>query len=460
MKFIGRKEEIKTLKDLYNTSNYEGILIYGRRRIGKSELIKESLKEETCKKIYFECQKASEEFNAENLSELISTTFLIPKPNFKSMNEVLNFIFEKSINEKIILVIDEYPYIRDNKEILDSIFQNVIDKYKMNSKLKLIVCGSYIDIMEALLSSTNPLYGRFTHKMNIKQMNYLESSLFYPNAKNEDKIAYYSVFGGIPYYNQFIDDSKSVKENIINLIASSNARLLSEAENFLTTELYKLNNANECFLAIASGNRKFTDILNKSHISSSPLLADTLKRLIKMDVIEKVNPINDDSEKKSYYEITERLSSFYYKYIFKRNSYFKIMPSDVFFDEFIKDDFFSSFVPHEFENILKQYLTILNLNHKINPVLYKIGKYYYDDPKNKINGEFDCVTLSKDGYDFYEAKFTNSPIDEKVINEEINQLNKLNIKYNKLGFLSKNGFNIKDSKDYTLITLDDLYNIL
>ena len=200
----------------------------------------------------------------------------------------------------------------------------------MNSKLKLIICGSYIDIMESLINSTSLLYGRFTNKMNIKQMNYLESSLFYPNASNEDKVAYYSVFGGIPYYNQFIDDSKSVKENIINLIASNNGRLLSEAESFLITKLYKLNNANECFLAIANGNRKFSDILAKSHISSSSLLADILKRLIKMDVIEKVNPINDDSEKKSYYEITERLSSFYYRYIFKRNSYFKIMASNYF----------------------------------------------------------------------------------------------------------------------------------
>ncbi len=459
MEFIGRKEEIKILNNLYNTNNYEGILIYGRRRIGKSELIKESLKNVSYKKIYFECQKASEEFNVENLCELIGNTFNIPKPSFKSFFEVLDFIFLKSMKEKIILVIDEYPYIRDKKETLDSVFQNIIDKYKMNSKLKLIICGSYIDIMEALLSPNNPLYGRFTAKMNIKQMNYLESSLFYPNAKNEDKVAYYSVFGGIPYYNQFIDDSKSVKENIINLIASNNARLLSEAENFLTTELYKLNNANECFLAIANGNKKYTDILNKSHIQSSPLLADTLKRLVKMDVIEKINPINDESEKKSYYEITERLSNFYYKYIFKRNSYFKIMPSDVFFKEFIEEDFFTKYVPKEFESISKQYFAYLNLNRKITPVLYKIGKYYYDDPKNKINGEFDCVTLSKDGYDFYEVKFTSSPIDDKIVNEEINQLNKLNIKYNKLGFISKNGFKIKENNNYILITIDDLYNI-
>lgn len=461
MNFIGRKKEIETLNKLYDSNEYEGILIYGRRRIGKSELIKESFKNLSYKKIYFECQKASEEFNTSNLCEIISQVFNIPKPNFKSFYEVLDYLFNKSLNEKIILVIDEYPYVRDNKGSLDSVFQNLIDKYKMNSHLKLIICGSYIDIMEELINFNSPLYGRFTLKLNLKQMNYLESSLFYPNASNEDKVAYYSVFGGIPYYNQYINDKLSVKENIINLIASNNSRLLSEAENFLLIELNKLNNANECFLTIANGNKKFSDILNKSHISSSPSLADTLKKLMKMDVIEKVHPINDDSEKKSYYEINERLSLFYYKYIFNKNSYFKIMPPDLFFDEFIKEDFYSKYVPKEFEEISKQYLAIQNLNYKITPTLYKIGKYYYDDPKNKINGEFDCVTLSKNGYDFYEVKFTNSKIDDSIINEEINQLNKLKIKYNQLGFISKTGFNItkKENKNYIFITLDDMYKI-
>ena len=178
-----------------------------------------------------------------------------------------------------------------------------------------------------------------------------------------------------------------------------------------------------------------------------------------MDVIEKINPINDASEKKAYYEITEKLSSFYYKYIFKNNSYFKIMPPDIFFDEFIKNDFNTIYVPHEFENISKQYFIIKNMNHQISPVLYNVGTYYYDDPKNKVNGQFDVVTMSKDGYNFYEVKFTNSPIDDNIVNEEISQLKNLKINYNKLGFISKKGFDIKNKNDYDLISINDLYNL-
>ena len=399
--FFGRIDELKILNDAYNNDSFESIAIYGRRRIGKSELIKESYKNLECKKIYYECKKASEEFNIVALCDKLAEEFNIPKPNFKTLDSALRFIFEKSISEKIVLVFDEYPYMRGTSDFLDSIIQGVIDDYKNNSKIKFILCGSYIDVMEQILSSKSPLYGRFTYKLNIKQMNYLESSLFYSNASNEDKVKYYSVFGGVPYYNQFIDDKLTVKENIINLLIGSKARLLSEAESFLNDEITKLNNANECFTAIAEGNVKFNDILQKSNVTSSPTLSDVLKKLINMDVVEKVYPINDENEKKSYYNIIERLSLFYYRYIFKRGSYFNVMSPEDFYNEFISLDFENYYVPKEFENIAKQYLIIQNKNKKINPPLYKVGKYYYDLPKEKKNGEFDVVTLSKNGYDFY-----------------------------------------------------------
>lgn len=189
------------------------------------------------------------------------------------------------------------------------------------------------------------------------------------------------------------------------------------------------------------------------------MLSDILKKLIKMDVIEKICPINDENEKKATYEIIERLSLFYYRYIFAKNTFFKIMPPDLFYDEFIEPDFYSQYVPKEFENISKQYFQILNSNHKITPVLYAIGKYYYDDPKNRKNGEFDVVTLDKNGYNFYEVKFINKPIDDSIVNEEEYQLENLKIKYNKLGFISKTGFNLKKPEKYSLITLDDMYKI-
>lgn len=458
MKFIGREDEINILKKAYETNNYEGIVIYGRRRIGKSELIKESFKYVDVTTLYYECVDAREETNAKFLSEKIAETFNIPVPDFRSIRECLHYIFKQSLNRKIILVLDEYPYMRKNNSSLDSIIQTVIDEYKMSCSLKFILCGSYVAVMENILKEDNPLYGRFSIKMNVRQMDYLDSSKFYPSMSNEDKVAIYSVFGGVPYYNQFVDDKLSVKENIITLVASSNARLLTEAKDFVALEINKMANANETFMAIAAGNKKFSDILNKSHVSSSPTLVDVLTRLEEMDAINKISPINEETQKKSIYEISDRLTLFYYRYIFRKISFFSTMNSDDFYEGFIKEDFYNQYIPKEFEKISAQFLIRQNKKGKIKPPLYKVGKYYYDDPINKTNGEFDVVTLNKNGYDFYEVKFSSSPIDDSIVKEEIYQLSKINIKYNKLGFISKTGFNLANPKDYILYTLDDIYS--
>ena len=133
------------------------------------------------------------------------------------------------------------------------------------------------------------------------------------------------------------------------------------------------------------------------------------------------------------------------------------MRADDFYDEFIKQDFETQFVPKEFEEIAKQYFIRKNLAGQMIPPLYKVGKYYYDDAKKRKNGEFDVVTFSRNGYDFYEVKFTAAPIGDSVIHEEIRQLRDIGIVYNKIGFVSKSGFSVTDAKDYILITLDDLY---
>ena len=457
MEFIGREEELNRLKRAYFTDEYEGILVYGRRRIGKSELIKESYKTEKCKVVYYECVKVSEESNTRAFSDVIGRVFGFPSPAFSSFGDAVEFLFNRSLNEKIILVLDEYPYLREKIQGCDSIFQSIIDRYAMNCKMKLILCGSYADIMEKLIAEDNPLYKRLGLSLNVKQMDYYESAMFYPAFSNEDKVRIYSVFGGIPYYNRFVDGSKSVKENIIELVASKNARFENAPMTSLETEVSKITNANETFLAIARGKVKFSDILNSSHVSSSPALDDTLRKLILMDVVKKEYPVNDETEKKSLYSISDRLSRFYYKYIFPRLSYFSTMRAEDFYEEFIERDFEAKYVPKEFEEVAKQYLVRKNVAGEIKPPLYKVGKYYYDDAKKKKHGEFDVVTLNKDGYDFYEVKFTSSPIGENVINEEIRQLNEMGLRYNRVGFVSKSGFAISDKKDYVLITLDELY---
>ena len=460
MKFFGRETQLKSLTKLFFSEGLQVGLIYGRRRIGKSELIKKAISLTNLPALYYEAKQTTETNNTESLALLMSELFQFPKPSFSSIEEELDYLFKKATKDPLILVLDEYSYLRDCVKGLDSILQVLIDKYKESSNLKLILCGSYVDIMKALLMNENPLYGRVDLTINLKPMDYYESALFYPSFSNEDKVRLYSVFGGVPYYNRLINPALSVKENIIGLIASPSARLESEVDMFLKSEISKINNANEVFTALSAGFCRFSDILSQSHVSSSPTLADVLEKLMHMDMVKKEAPINDEkNKKKARYYISDNLSLFYYRYVFRFNSQMHILDPEVFFDRYIAKDFEATFVPNAFETIAKEYLVRQNRAGKIEPPFDQIGKYYYDDKETKTNGEFDVVTKDPDGYVFYEAKFKNSPISKGSIEKEIEQVKATGFDCHHYGFFSKAGFEENlNREDLRLFTLEILYS--
>ena len=458
MKFVGRKKELEQLRSEIFLDEMRMTLIHGRRRVGKSELIKQAIKEANIKSIYYECKQITEESNVQSICEVVSEVCGLPKLGYTSIEELLDYIFNLSREENMILVLDEYPYLRENVKGLDSILQSLVDKYRDISKLKLIILGSYVEIMKSLLGHSNPLFGRVDLIIDLKQMDYYESALFYPEMTDEDKVRIYSVFGGIPYYNRLINDEKSVKQNIIDLIASSGARLENEVSMYLNSEISKIVNANEVFEALAKGYSKYSDILSQSHVSSGPTLVDVLDKLIKMEVVEKKAPINDeDNKKKSGYYICDNLSLFYFRYIFKYSSQLKIMDSSIFYDKYIANDFEEKYVPHKFEEICRQYLIRQNKLGKISPVIEKIGKYYYDDPQTRTNGEFDVVTLDEKGYIFYEVKFKKKKTSKEVIDDEIRQIKETNLQCYKYVFFSRSGFTTEETDEIKHIELRRLY---
>lgn len=457
--FYGRESQKKSLLKMVNSDEQRISLIYGRRRIGKSELIKQVIKESDCKSIYYECKQTTEQNNVDSLSEIVGEKFGIPKPSFGDFEKLIRYVFSEAKKENIILVLDEYPYLRECIVGLDSILQSCIDSFKDTSKVKLIICGSYVDTMKKLLSNQNPLYGRVDLTILLEAMDYYESSLFYSSFSNEDKVKLYSVFGGIPYYNRLIDAKKTVKENIIDLIASPNSRLENEVSMYLSSEISKINNANEVFETLAKGYSRYKDILDNSHVSSAPTLVDVLKKLTNMDIVKKEAPINDENNnKKSGYYVSDNLSLFYYKYIFRNSSKLNIMDSEVFYKRYIEKDFETQHVPMIFERICKQYLIRLNKMGMTDEIFEKIGKYYYDDPVKKTNGEFDIVTYDDNGYIFYEAKFRKEPIDEKLVQKEIEQVKMTGLDCYRYGFFSKSGFECDKADDRILITLDAIYD--
>ena len=460
MGFFGRERELARIEREIKSDGQSAILVYGRRRVGKSELIKQSLSTTNCRSIYYECKETSEQNNLESLSALVSEVFGLPPLGFGNLEALLNHLFTLSIKEPLTLVLDEYPYLRKTVKGLDSILQSLLDRHRDSSHLTLILCGSFVEVMKSLLERENPLYGRINLTIDLKPMDYYDAARFYPDFSAEDKVRLYSVFGGIPYYTRLIDPDLSVRENIIELISEPGARLENEVSMYLNTEISKIVNVNEVFGTLADGYSRYRDILSQSHVSSGPTMVDVLDRLIRMELVQKQAPINDPlNKKKSSYRIIDGLSLFYYRYVFRYASQRTFLDPQVFYDRYISQDFETNYAPHAFEEVCRQFLIRKNRAGELPELFDDIGRYWYDDPANKTNGEFDVVTHDPHGYVFYEAKFRGAPVTQEMIDEEIEQVRSTGLDCYAYGFFSRSGFDgdVDPSKQLRLFSIEELY---
>ena len=459
MNFIGREKETAQIMEALQSDGQELILIYGRRHIGKTELVKHCLQGYHGKSVYYMCRQVNEKLQTAGLTSAVSIVNDLHGMYFRSFEACLKYLFESAENEPLVIVLDEYPYARKMIEGLDSIIQALFDEYKFRSKIKLILSGSYIDTMKEIADQSQPLNGRITLQIDLKEMNYFESAKFYPDFRNDEKVQLFSVFGGVPLYNSMIRKDLSVKENIIRLIASPNGRLVNEVNTLISAELSKLENAAGVFSAIAEGARTYSEIQDESGITSTASLSSTLKKLMGMELVKKIYPINKENDKtKTRYEISDHLSLFYYKYIAGNISSMTIMDSEAFYERFIAEDFYERYVPRVFEEVCAQFLIRKNRQGNIDPVFTEIGKYYYDNPSERKNGEFDIVTNDENGYIFYEAKFKSMPVSYGMIQKEIKQVNATTLHSYRYGFFSKSGFKDDIPKEIICYTLDDLFN--
>ena len=457
MKFYARDNELDQLIKRFESDRAEAILVYGRRRVGKSTLIMEAIRQSHVNSIYFLAKETNMADNLASLSALVEQN-IHPPVHFNSLEDFFTFMYDYARNQSFVIVIDEYPYMNRLTNGLSTVVQAVIDRFGHDSHLKLVLCGSSIEVMKQLIEYENPLYGRFTFVLPLEEMDYYDSAFFYPDFADSEKVALYSVFGGIPFYNQKIDPNKTVDENIIGLIVSKNGPLFSEVPFFLQSELGKIENANIVLETIGKGYVKFSDILSQSHLKSSPILAQTIKRLMNLKIIKKIEPINcKGNHKRAQYTIADNFMAFYYRYIYPNASRLSVMNETDFFEMFIKPDFYTQFVPRAFEQIAAQFLIRKNRERLIDPPFFELGKYYYDDPLGKKNGEFDIVTRDQHGYIFYECKFRNDIVKNSDIQNEIVQVRQCGLDAYHYGFFAKSGFEVEKTDNISLYTLEQLY---
>lgn len=453
--FLGRSRELKELREEFKKDRKGAILVYGKRRVGKSTLLREAAKEYDGALVYHLCLRTTFEGNLALFTRSVAQALALPQLSFNTIFDLFDFL--RSLNRKLLVIIDEYQYWKESLKgnELDSFFQSIVDN--LSDNIKIVFCGSYISTMKELMSEDNPLFGRFTLIEKVEEFDYYDASLFYPEKDEREKIKLYSIFGGSPYVLSNLDYSKSTEENIRNLLIGQNSILRNYIENVMLREIQKVYDVRilEC---LANGKKRYSDILSYLNEPNSGLLDKQLKNLINMETISKVSPINRRGDsRKQFYEIKDNLMRFYFSYIFANDSLIAKFGEDTFFNNNILPSL-NTFVSYRFENIVLQYFIRLAPLGKLDGAI-DFGSYWYDDKRNKKNGQFDVVIRKKNGYDFYECKFYSSPMKLEECEEEEKQVKAMTgMDYENIGFVASAGFDFI-SERYALIASTELYRL-
>jgi AAA+ ATPase superfamily predicted ATPase len=413
--FIGRKRELDDLNRRYKNGKFEFAVIYGRRRVGKTTLINEFVKDKEV--IFYTGIESNGKENLEGLSRSIyalSQDFADSPASFASFQEALETVFKIAEKRRIVFVIDEYPYIAGSYKALSSIFQILIDRNKNTSKMFLILCGSSLSFMEnQVLGYKSPLFGRRTCQYKITPFEFFEIKDYYSKFSKTDLAVIYGITGGIPLYMSLMNDNLSVEENIKTNFLVPNAYLFEEPTNLIKQECRDPAQYNSIIKAIATGSSRMSEICSKTGLDTG-LTASHLNKLISLDIVKKEMPFGTTSTRKTIYALEDSMFRFWYRFIPDNLALINRGLTDIVYKRIAPQ--ITSFMGGVFEDICKQYLWQLNKQGKAHVIFTDLGRWWGNDPKNRCEAEIDILGAADDKTAlFCECKWTNENVHTGVL---------------------------------------------
>lgn len=479
--FVGRKEELSILEAAYESESFQMMVVYGRRRVGKTSLIRK-FAENKSNVYFFTALEANAQENLRAFSKAILTSeprgldyphgypfdyAPTPAPSFNSFEDALTYIFRQSQDEQNILVIDEYPYLAQSSPSISSLLQKLIDVNKHSSKLFLVLCGSSMSFMEhQVLGEKSPLYGRRTGQIKVEPFDIFEAAelLHAPNPLHA--IELYSLVGGVPLYLEQLNVSKSTEWNMANALFRQGSFLSVEPENFLMQEMRSPATYNTIITAIANGNEKATDIANAAHISTAALNT-YINNLIELGIVERTTPAIRGNRKQVLYKLKDNLFRFWYRFMPRYATALNAgMHENI--AHYVAENELSTFVGSVFETVCRQWLKRKLISEGF--ILTSLGSWWGNDPIRKEQAEVDIVATGIDGELILgECKWRNSPIDTDTLNllaQRASFLQDSKTSNLRLYLFSKSGFTeeckqkAKQVGNASLVKADSMFQIL
>lgn len=464
--FYCRQKELKILSKRYDSDKFEFVVVYGRRRIGKTALINEFCKDK--KTIYFPALQATAQENLKILSksiELCKNPNARVFPEYSSYQDAFEEIENLSQNERIIFVIDEFPYLAKAENSISSRLQHLIDHIWTETKLFFILCGSSMSFMERqVLGYESPLYGRRTAQIYLEALHYNEIKIFNPQLSNEETTLVYGITGGVPHYINRLNILKNIDEALQENFFNVSAYLFEEPENLLKQELREPASYSSIITAIAEGATKMSQIASRTGFSTN-VCAKYLNVLMELGIVGKDTPVGEN-QRKSLYVIKDNLFRFWYRFVPQNIALIVSGRLEQAYQYAVKD-FFSDYMGLVFEQICRDYLLYVAEDLPIQ--IQKIGRWWGNDPFIKKEIEIDIVAESMKNkneptkYIIGSCKYTSREIGAEEF-EKLKNYAAVFARGAKCYFyiFSKSGFTkklqeISTTEEVKLITLDELY---
>ena len=412
--FVGRERELSDLEKRYANGSFEFAVVYGRRRVGKTTLINEFVKDKEC--IMYTATETNEKQNLTDLSisiHALSEDLRDSKAVFAGFQEAFETVFRIGEKRRIVFVIDEYPYLAECSKGLASVLQLCIDKYHETSKVFLILCGSSMSFMEnQVMGYKSPLYGRRTCQYKIRPFDFFETSGFFSKFKPYDIALIYGITGGIPLYISMMNEKVSVEQNIKDNFLTPNAYLFEEPQNLIKQECRDASQYNSIIAAIASGATKVSEICTKTGIDTS-LASSYLTKLVGLGIIKRETPFGVSASKKPIYSLEDFMFRFWYRFVQDNTSVINRGLSDVVYRKI--EPQLSDHMGAVFEEICKQYMWKMLINGKSKVEFSDIGRWWGADPRSKQQAEIDIVGTAGKTMLFGECKWRSEKTDLDVL---------------------------------------------
>lgn len=437
--FIGRKKELDTMEKCYRQDKFECVVIYGRRRVGKTTLINEFVKDK--KTIFFTGLDTNSQQNLEQFSKsILEMKGISANTVFSTWEDALEQIYEMAKEERIVLVMDEYPYLANGYPVISSILSKWIDRKFLDTKLYMILCGSSLSFMEEqVLGYQSPLYGRRTTQMKIFPFSFEECKEYYNNFSKTDLAIAYGITGGIPLYMSKLDDGCTIGENIIDNFFNTSSYLFEEPEKLLQQECREPRQYNAIITAIANGASKLSEITSKAGFKDTATTSVYMKKLLSLGLIKKEKPYGEKGTKRVIYRISDSMFQFWYRFVPTNFSLIQQGAGEL---VYLKNkQQISIYMGFVFEDICRQYLWKENLSGRLPIQFENIGRWWGNNPKTKTQEEIDLVADDGDGKAILaECKWRNEDIDEDEIYTLADQANIFHYKQCYFILFSKTGF--------------------